>query len=95
MKGNLILKEQEVEGEFSFTRPPKFVGKQFSSLFNYEITDSMNDVIGEAIRLIEERYGGQADCFQVFIYESRHGEKTKFYCIHDITHITFVLPEER
>lgn len=95
MKGTIILKEQEVEGELSFTGYPMFVGAQFKAMFEYEITDSMIDVIIGSLALIEERYKDKADYLQVFIYESRFGEKTKFWCIHDYTHIMFLLPEER
>lgn len=95
MKGQLVLKEQEVEGELLYSGFPIFIGRMFKDSFLMGCNDSITEVITTSIEMIDKRYGGQSDWLQIFIYTNKFGDRIKYYVIHDYTHITFVLPEER
>ena len=88
-KGQLILSEQECEGNYDFLGVRPFMTRGFKTIFG----ENSLDIAIAALLAISERYNDNADYLQVFNY-IQDGDSTKFYCIHSETYITFLLPEE-
>lgn len=88
-KGQLILREQECEGNYDFLGVRPFMTRGFNTTFG----ENSLDIAIAALLAISERYNDTADYLQVFDY-TQGEEKIKFYCIHSETYITFLLPEE-
>lgn len=90
LKGKVFIKEQEERGNYIFTGVPQYM------------TCGFRDVLGEeaeavaftALALILEKYPDNADYLQTFEYRYGSGESVRFWCINDVDHITFLLPEE-
>lgn len=90
LKGRLYIKEQEESGTYQFTGIPTYMTCGFQSIFENEA----QEIISTALMQILEKYPGNADYLQVFTYHREEGEVIKFWCINDVDHITFLLPEE-
>ena len=89
MKNRIILNPQEEEGNFSFKDVEQYMTKGFQQKFGI-----LAPVIAlTSLQKILETYPNNADYFQTFIYKDDFLE-IKYWCINDIEHITFLLPEE-
>ena len=82
---DLILKKQEVKGNYQFNGQI-FMTKGFQVQFGEKATS----IVFEAMELIRKRITKEgADYLQVFMCDN-----VRFWVIDDITHISFLLPEE-
>ena len=89
-RGLLVLKPQECEGNYDFTKAKHYMTRGFLNYFQ----ELAPGIATASLQAIMEKYPTNADYFQVFEYTYTHGCTQKFYCIHDETHITFLLPSE-
>ena len=89
-KGTLILEEQECEGNYNFETVQHYMTRGFQIVFG-EIALA---IATAALVAIRELYPDNADYLQVFEYVFENQMKQKFFCIHDKTHVTFLLPDE-
>lgn len=91
LKGEVILNNQENEGNYKFVGVKQLMTRGFKKKFSYEA----EAIAFTAIALILERYPQNADYFQTFVYVDKDGMETKFWCINDGNEIiTFLLPSE-
>ena len=51
-------------------------------------------IASASLTAIMEKHPDNADYFQVLAFAFPNGESQEFYCIHDVDHITFLLPDE-
>lgn len=86
----LVLRNQECNGDYDFTNPKVYMTRGFQHLFGTRTYS----IIPSALQEIITTYRDTADYLQVFDYYFANGTKQKFYCIHDKSHITFLLPSE-
>lgn len=89
LKGKVQINEQEREGDYNFLGIKVYTTKGFAETFKQET----HEIILESLILISENFP-HADYFQTFTYEYPDGRVIRYWCIHDKTHITFLLPEE-
>lgn len=90
LKGKVYINEQEKRGNYTFTGVGQYVTCGFGDIFGKEAPE----VALTALALILEKYPDNADYFQTFEYHRENGEIVRFWCINDVDHITFLLPEE-
>lgn len=90
LKGKVHINEQEERGNYSFAGVDPYMTCGFKEAFG----DETQEVILTALFMILEKYSGHADYLQTFEYHYESGESTRFWCIHDGDHITFLLPDE-
>ncbi len=84
---SIYLRPQECGGEYTFSSKI-YVTKGFKSAFGEEF----NQLVTISLEMIQKRCVESpegADYLQVFTFEER-----RYWCIDDVTHITFLLPEE-
>lgn len=89
-KGTLILRKQECEGNYNFETVNHYMTRGFQNFFG----ELALAIATASLVMISEQYPDNADYFQVFDYVFPSHTKKKFYCIHDTTHVTFLLPDE-
>lgn len=89
-KGTLFLKQQECEGNYNFESVQHYMTRGFFNLFG----DLAVEVASASLTTIMEKHPDNADYFQVLVFVFPNGEAQEFYCIHDETHVTFLLPDE-
>lgn len=90
LKGKIYIKEQEERGSFIFTGVQQYMTCGFRDVFGEEA----EAVAFTALALILEKYPDDADYLQTFEYCYGSGKVVRFWCINDVDHITFLLPEE-
>ena len=90
LKGKVKIKKQECEGNYKFIDVKQYMTCGFQNAFGEEATL----IVFTALELILEQYPNNADYLQIFEYEYPNKKIIRFWCIHDETHITFLLPEE-
>lgn len=90
LKGEVYIKEQEVSGNYIFTGVEMYMTCGFKETFEEEAAE----VAFVALNLILERYPKNADYLQVFEYHREDEKIVRFWCINDVDHITFLLPED-
>ena len=90
LKGKVKIKKQECEGNYKFTDVKQYMTCGFQNAFGEEALL----IVILALELILEQYPNNADYLQKFEYECPNKKIIRFWCIHDKTHITFLLPEE-
>lgn len=87
MLGQIILNEQEQEGNYNFSVQP-YMTKGFQATFG----DEAIAIAFTSVAKIQETYPN-ADYLQTFKYV-KNNKEIKYWCINDVDHITFLLPEE-
>jgi len=90
LKGKICIKEQEVSGNYIFTGVRMYMTCGFKGAFGGEASE----VAFAALNLILEKYPKNADYLQIFEYHCEDLGSVRFWCINDVDHITFLLPEE-
>ena len=90
LRGKVYIKEQETSGNYKFEGILTCMTRGFKNIFE----DEAILIAGIALKLITEKYPDNADYFQTFEYHYNDGKIVKFWCINDVDHITFLLPEE-
>lgn len=90
LKGELIINKQERKGNYIFNGVMICVTCGFCDTFGEE----KQEIVRTALALIQEKYPNNADYLQTFEYHSEDEESVRFWCIHDVDYITFLLPEE-
>ena len=90
LKGRVYINEQEESGDYIFTGIGQYMTRGFQAAFKEEA----GAVAFSALALILEKYPDNADYLQTFEYRYGNGERKRFWCINDVEHITFLLPEE-
>lgn len=89
-RGKLVLKQQECEGHYDFTKPPHYMTRGFLDYFK----ELAPGIVIASLEAIQTTYPTNADYFQVLEYTYTYGYTQKFYCINNETYITFLLPSE-
>lgn len=89
-KGTLILNQQECEGNYDFEAVQHYMTRGFQLIFS----ELSLVIVADSLAAIREHYPDNADYFQVFEYVFPNHIRQKFYCIHDETHVIFLLPDE-
>lgn len=87
---NIILKDQECEGNFNFANASICMTRHFSGVFGLESLQ----IIDKALSLICNEYGRKADYLPSLTYEEKNKETVKFWAVHDGEHVTFMLPSD-
>ena len=90
LRGKVFINEQEVSGRYKFAGIPHYMTSGFQNIFGDEATA----VAFTAFALILEKYPDNADYLQTFDYVREDGETVRFWCINDVEHATFLLPED-
>ncbi len=85
----ITLKEQECEGNYKFNGQI-FYTRGIESMFGENVFLIIFQTMSQIKQLVEE---GIADYFQVATVE-HNGISKDIWCIDDIDHITFLLPQE-
>lgn len=88
--GILHINKQEVSGNYKFTGVRKVMTCGFAETFG----KYAKSIAKAALELILTTYPKNADYLQTFEYRCEDGDRIKFWCINDVDHITFLLPEE-
>ena len=89
-KGKVKINKQECDGNYKFTGVQQYMTCGFQNAFGKEATI----IAFTALTLILEEYPDNADYLQTFEYQYPNKETVAFWCVNDIDHITFLLPEE-
>ena len=90
LKGKLIIKKQEEEGNYKFAGVKSYMTCGFKTVFG----DDAELIASVALNLIVTTYPDNADYLQSFVYTYPDNREVKFWCINDVDHITFLLPSE-
>ena len=90
LKGKVFINDQEGKGNYTFIGVRACVTCGFSDTFGEETLD----IVRTALALIQGKYPNNADYLQTFEYHREDEKSVRFWCIHDVDHITFLLPEE-
>lgn len=90
LKGKIYINEQEESGNYKFTGVKQYMTCGFQKIFGEDATAAAFT----ALALILEKYPDNADYLQIFEYHHENGDVTIFWCINDVDHITFLLPDE-
>ena len=90
LQGELIINKHERKGNYIFNGVRICMTCGFSDTFGEEVLE----IVLTALALIQEKYPDNADYLQTFEYHREDEESVRFWCIHDVDHITFLLPEE-
>lgn len=90
LKGKVSINKQERRGNYKFTGVSLCVTCGFSDTFGTET----KEIVSTALAMIQEKYPNDADYLQTFDYYLDDGQSVRFWCINDVDHITFLLPEE-
>lgn len=90
LEGKVKISKQECEGNYKFTGVEQYMTSGFQNAFGEEATL----IAFTALALILKEYPNNADYLQTFEYEYPNKKVISFWCIHDETYITFLLPEE-
>lgn len=90
LKGIIYINEQEESGTYNFIGIPNYMTCGFKNIFK----EDAEAIAFTALALLLEKYPNNADYFQTFKYIYPDGKAINFWCINDIDHITFLLPEE-
>ena len=90
LNGKVYINEQETSGNYKFTGIGLYMSCGFQNVFGKEA----REIAITALELIVEKHSNGADYLQTFEYRCSNEEKTRFWCVNDVDHITFLLPEE-
>ena len=90
LKGELIINKQERKGNYIFNGVMICEACGFCDTFGEE----KQEIVCTALALIQEKYPNNADYLQTFKYHREDEESVRFWSIHDVDYITFLLPEE-
>ncbi len=90
LKGKVFINEQETGGNYKFAGIPHYMTSGFQNAFGKDAVA----VAFTAFALILEKYPDNADYLQTFKYVGEDGKEISFWCINDVEHATFLLPED-
>lgn len=90
LKGKLIIKKQEEDGNYKFAGVKSYMTCGFKNTFG----DDAELIASVALDLILTTYPDNADYLQSFVYTYPNEQEVKFWCINDVDYITFLLPSE-
>lgn len=90
LNGKVHINDQEKSGNYLFTGVGLYMTCGFQNLFG----ETASTVALTALELILQKYPNNADYLQTFEFCNDNGMKQRFWCINDVDHIIFLLPEE-
>lgn len=90
LEGKITINEQEKDGNYIFAGISQYMTCGFQDMFGSEA----GTAAFTALALILEKYPDNTDYLQTFRYCHGNGKEAAFWCINDVDHITFLLPEE-
>ena len=92
LKGRVYINEQEESGNYIFAGTG--IGQYMTCGFRQAFDKEAEAVAFTALALIMEKYPDNADYLQTFEYRYEDEKSIRFWCINDVDHITFLLPDE-